>query len=155
MKIEIERKFLVNQSLWNSIRKPKGILIQQGYLQDDSGKTIRVRLKDDKGFLTIKGKSANASRLEYEYSIPSDDAREILKYLTDKRVEKIRYIIPFEGSIWEVDEFKGRNEGLFLAEIELQDCNEEFENPVWVEAEVTNDPRYYNSYLADHPFTLW
>ena len=155
MKFEIERKYLVRKDIWNSIKKPEGIRIKQGYLVDHPEKTVRIRVRGNQGFLTIKGPTAEASRLEYEYPIPAVDAEELLQSFTDKHIEKIRYIINFAGSLWEIDEFLGDNEGLLLAEIELKNKGEKYEKPPWLGEEVTEDRRYYNSYLVKHPYKTW
>jgi adenylate cyclase len=155
MKQEIEHKYLVREELWNTLEKPAGIRIKQGYLTHQPELTVRVRIKGDRGFLTLKGPSHNASRLEYEYTIPLNDAEDLLASFTHRCIDKIRYEIMHAGKCWEVDEFLGDNRGLLLAEIELEDPAESYSLPPWVENNVTEDPRYYNSYLAEHPFSLW
>ncbi|MCX6243571.1 MAG: CYTH domain-containing protein [Bacteroidetes bacterium] len=152
---EIEHKYLIRKDFWYAIRKPEGKMIRQGYLAGGSENTIRVRIAGPEAFLTIKGPSVNAVRQEYEYPIPVRDANEILDLFTQKIIEKIRYRINFEGKTWEVDEFFGANDGLILAEIELRSLDETYEKPAWLGEEVTHDPRYYNSYLAEHPFSSW
>jgi CYTH domain-containing protein len=116
---------------------------------------VRVRLKGSEAFLTLKGRTEGISRLEYEYSIPLEDARSILKNFCSKTIEKERYTIPYHGNTWEVDVFFGNNEGLIIAEIELNHDKEEFEIPSWVGEEVSHDPRYYNSSLLDHSYCDW
>jgi adenylate cyclase len=155
MKFEIEHKYLVRKNLWEAEKKPEGILIKQGYILDHAEKVIRVRVMGDLGFITIKGPSAGAKRLEYEYPIPEKDALELLEFFTGNWVEKKRYQIVFAGNLWEIDEFTGDNEGLLLAEIELKNPDDMYENPPWVGEDVTNDPRYYNSYLAKKSFKTW
>lgn len=155
MKFEIEHKYLVRKELWDLLEKPEGILVKQGYLLTGPDKTIRIRIKGSHGFLTIKGPVADATRLEYEYPIPVEDAGEILSEFTLQQIEKIRYDIWFEGKRWEVDQFLGENEGLLVAEIELQDKDDNYEKPVWLGKNVTGDPRYYNSYLTSHPYKSW
>ena len=132
-----------------------GVNIHQGYLLVDPGKTIRIRTTGTNAFLTIKGPSRNATRAEYEYAIPLVDADELLQLCTTPVIEKVRYRMEYAGKIWEVDEFFGENDGLILAEIELTFAEEKYDKPAWVGEEVTNDPRYYNSYLAVHPFSAW
>jgi adenylate cyclase len=153
MATEIERKFLVNKALWKPI--VKGITIAQGYLQHDKDKVVRVRIKGTQGFLTIKGKNNGISRLEFEYEIPITDAEELLVLCDKGVIYKTRYEIPYKGFIWEVDEFKGENEGLFLAEVELKSADEDPEIPLWVRDEVSRDPRYFNSFISEHPFSKW
>ena len=155
MKYEIEHKYLVLKDLWHSVNKPEGILIKQGYLLDHPEKVIRVRVKKEEGFLTIKGPTINASRLEYEYPIPAPDAVELLESFTDHYIEKIRYTLVFAGNLWEIDEFMGDNEGLMLAEIELNMPDAAYEKPPWLGENVTEDPRYYNSNLSSKPFKTW
>ena len=153
--MEIERKFLVQKDKWLSVSKPPGILYIQGYLSIDEAKVIRVRVAGEQGFLTIKGKSETFSHPEYEYSIPVDDARELINRFTTTQVEKVRIRIPAGKHVWEVDEFRGENKGLLMAEIELEHPDEVFEKPEWVGEEVTGDKRYYNSYLARYPYKGW
>ncbi|MBO9635857.1 MAG: CYTH domain-containing protein [Chitinophagaceae bacterium] len=152
---EIERKFLVNKEAWQKMEKPAGQYYRQGYLTNEPHKTIRVRLADEAGYLTIKGISEGATRLEYEYAIPINDARELLDNFSGSELSKIRYKIPFDNKIWEVDEFLGDNAGLLVAEIELQSEDEPFEIPDWVAGEVTGDEKYYNSNLTIHPYCQW
>jgi len=157
MAIEIERKFIVNKDLWGKIDKPAGNALVQGYIHSDEDKTIRIRTANKKGFITIKGKSSadGLSRAEFEYEIPESDALELLNSFTDKTINKIRYNIPFEGFIWEVDVFEGNNHGLIMAEIELQNELQSFTKPDWIAQEVTGDIRFYNSYLINNPFANW
>lgn len=155
MPLEIERKFLVDHLKWNALVKPLGKIIRQGYLTDDETKTIRVRLSDQEAFITIKGRTTGASRSEFEYAIPFDDANTMLDTLSQNEVSKTRYEILFEDKLWEVDVFNGANEGLIVAEIELESEKEKFRMPDWVTKEVTEDPRYYNSNLATTPFKIW
>jgi CYTH domain-containing protein len=152
---EIERKFLINTDHWNKTAKGEGTLYRQGYLLSDPAKTIRVRLAGNQGYLTIKGMTIGASRTEFEYPIPGQDAIELLESFCANSLSKIRYKIPFAGKLWEIDEFLGDNEGLLLAEIELSAEDESFECPIWVDKEVTDDKRYYNSWLAANPFKKW
>jgi adenylate cyclase len=152
---EIERKYLVNQEKWAETLKPKGQLYRQGYILTEPKKTIRVRLTETKGFLTIKGLSVGATRPEYEYEIPVDEAHELLDNFTVSELSKIRYKIHFHGKLWEVDAFLGANTGLLVAEIELTSEDEPFDLPDWVGVEVTGDEKYYNSSLTVKPFQEW
>ena len=152
---EIERKFLVHADIWSNLEKPKGNLLRQGYLTTEPHKTIRVRATNDKGFITIKGISIGATRAEYEYEIPKSEAIELLDQFAENEIAKIRYEISFESKIWEVDVFSGANEGLIVAEIELESEQEVFTTPDWVAQEVTEDKRYFNSNLSLHPFKEW
>jgi adenylate cyclase len=155
MGVEIERKFLVDHEKWNAVAKPEGIPYRQGYILSDKQHTVRVRVSDKKGYLNLKSKSSNMSRDEYEYEIPLQDGLEIMKSFTTNGTEKIRYNIPFEGKLWEVDEFLGDNMGLVVAEIELESEDEQFIKPEWIAIEVTDDGRYTNAALAKHPFKDW
>lgn len=155
MALEIERKFLVDKSIWANTEKPRGNFIRQGYISADPNKTIRVRLTDEKAFLTIKGKSVGATRAEFEYEIPQNDAKELLDNFSESELSKTRYKIDFGGKTWEVDVFEGNNEGLIVAEIELDSENEEFLKPDWIDVEVTDDVRYFNSNLTKKPFKNW
>lgn len=151
---EIERKFLLKNENWRGLAE--GILYRQAYLNDGSGPTVRVRIIGERGFLAIKGPTVNAARQEFEYEIPHEEAAEMLDTLAvTPVVEKRRYTIPHDKFIWEVDEFIGANQGLIFAEIELEDADQSFPLPSWVGEEVTDDPRYYNSNLARHPYTSW
>ncbi|MFP4547241.1 MAG: CYTH domain-containing protein [Fidelibacterota bacterium] len=152
MGTEIERKFLVKSNDYRKLAKP--VKIQQGYLCTDPEKTVRVRVYGKKAFLTIKGKVVNLSRPEFEYKIPVDDALSILK-LCKNTIWKKRYKINYGDHLWEVDEFLRENKGLILAEIELSSADESFIKPSWIGEEVSQDYRYFNSYLATHPFTTW
>lgn len=154
MALEIERKFLVIGNDWKNLAK--GILYRQGYLNVNKNRTVRVRIIDQKGILTIKGKSIGATRLEYEYEIPVTDAQEMLDRLCEKPIiEKYRYTIPFQGFFWEVDDFLGDNKGLIVAEIELKAENQVFSQPDWIGQEVTGETKYYNSSLTKKPFKEW
>lgn len=155
MALEIERKFLVKEKLWQQSDKPSGEFFRQGYLLTDPVKTVRVRLTADKGFITIKGISVGATRTEYEYEIPASDAEELLNEFSGSELSKTRYKIFFEGKLWEVDEFLGDNEGLIVAEIELESEDENFALPEWVDVEVTSEEKYYNSNLTLNPFKNW
>ncbi|MFH2122580.1 MAG: CYTH domain-containing protein [Pseudomonadota bacterium] len=151
---EIERKFLVTGDEWRTMAE--GISYRQGYLCLDTGRTMRVRIAGDHAFLTIKGKSSGISRLEYEYPIPVEDASILLTELCEQPIiEKKRYKISYQGFVWEVDEFLGENEGLLVAEIELEEEDQEFVKPSWVGVEVSSDRRYSNAGLVRNPFSLW
>jgi CYTH domain-containing protein len=151
---EIERKFLITGEAWRELAK--GTAYRQGYLSTVKERTVRVRTIDDKGFLTIKGITVGATRAEYEYEIPAGDANEMLDDLCEQPIiEKKRYKVPLDGFIWEIDEFGGVNEGLIVAEIELESEDQEFNKPDWIGDEVSGDPRYFNSNLIANPFTTW
>ncbi len=153
--IEIERKFLVDGDFRSS--SVDALHIVQGYLSTSSGATVRVRTMDDKGWLTIKGRTSvsGMSRFEWEKEIPLDEARQLLLLCGSKVIDKMRYVVPFEGHVFEVDEFFGENEGLLMAEVELASEDECFEKPAWLGAEVTGDVRYYNSCLLQNPYKDW
>jgi CYTH domain-containing protein len=155
MGVEIERKFLVDQEKWQQLAKPAGTHYRQGYILSEAAKTIRVRITDKQGYLTIKGATQGISRKEYEYTIPVNEGAELLDNFAEAELEKYRYCITFAGKVWEVDEFLGDNQGLLIAEIELQDEKEAFELPPWVTVEVSGDKKYYNSHLSVHPFSKW
>ena len=155
MAIEIERKFLVNKDKWNEQSKGKGVFYRQGYILIDPAKTIRVRVGADKGFITIKGASVGASRPEYDYEIPAQDAMEMLDNFCASDVSKTSYKLTYGGKLWEVDEFTGKNEGLIIAEIELRDEQEAIDLPDWIEQEVTDQEKYYNSNLSVKPYNSW
>lgn len=155
MPLEIERKFLVNRQIWDVMPKPAGIFYRQGYLVGETGKTVRLRIAGEKAFLTIKGPTHNAIRSEYEYQIPVKDAEEMFDLFKPTELQKTRYRIHFNQKVWEVDEFSGDNEGLVIAEVELLQRDEQVSMPSWIDLEVTEDPRYYNSYLAANPYRTW
>jgi adenylate cyclase len=156
MGIEIERKFLVKKDKWEQVVKKEKSLFRQGYILSDQQKTIRVRLTDTEAFLTIKGQTVGASRHEFEYSIPKEDALHMLDNFCISELSKIRYFIPHhDGYTWEVDEFLGQNEGLIVAEIELDSEDDLFLLPDWVDKEVTSEKKYSNSNLAVKPYSQW
>jgi adenylate cyclase len=155
MGVEIERKFLVDYKKWIALTKPQGMAIKQGYMLKDNSKTIRIRIKDDESYITIKGKTQGISRSEYEYGIPLNDGNEMLTAFCDAVVEKVRYCITYADKLWEVDVFDGDNQGLVVAEIELDDEAETFELPDWITTEVTDDHRYFNSNLSVNPYKNW
>ena len=151
---EIERKFLVKGDGWRALAKP--VKYRQGYLSTVKERTVRVRTIDDKGYLTIKGITTGVTRAEYEYEIPAADADRMLTDLCEKPlIEKSRSTIALDGLNWEVDEFFGDNQGLIVAEVELQSADQAVAKPAWVGQEVSGDPRYFNSNLIKKPFTRW
>jgi adenylate cyclase len=155
MPLEIERKFLVVGNAWRS-PEPPGTRFRQGYLSLDPERTVRVRLAGPRGWLTIKGPGAGATRLEYEYPIPVQHAVELLECLCiQPLIEKTRYRVEHAGLVWEVDEFEADNAGLVLAEIELSDPDQSIVLPEWVGEEVTGDTRYYNASLVSNPCRAW
>lgn len=154
--IEIERKFLVKSNDFKEQAFTQN-KIAQGYLSSVPERTVRVRIKGEKGFITIKGISQQSgmSRFEWENEIPLDEALELLKLCEKGKIEKIRFEIKIGNHVFEVDEFHGENEGLIMAEIELNSEDEIFEKPDWLGDEVTSDERYYNAYLSKKPFKDW
>ena len=151
---EIERKFLVKGEGWRSLAK--GTRYRQGYLNSAKERTVRIRTIEDKAFLTIKGLTVGATRMEYEYEIPVADCDTMLDTLAERPlIEKKRYRIDFGGLTWEVDEFFGENAGLVVAEVELPSEDQAFRKPDWVSDEVTGDPRYFNANLIKHPYCRW
>lgn len=154
MGIEIERKFTVKDLSWKTPQST-GITIRQGYLKNGPDTVVRVRMADKSGFLTIKSKTVGATRLEFEYPIPFDDAQTLLSLCTPSLVEKTRYLVDVNGIEWSVDIFSGTNQGLVVAEVELEREDQAVEIPTWAGEEVTGDPRYYNSNLIIHPFSRW
>jgi len=151
---EIERKFLVKGDVWRELAK--GTAYRQGYLSTVKERTVRVRTIDDKGYLTVKGITIGSTRVEYEYEIPAADANEMLDDLCEQPIiEKRRYKIVQDGLIWEVDEFSGVNQGLIVAEVELDSEAQDFTKPDWIGDEIADDPRYFNSNLIAHPYTQW
>lgn len=154
MSKEIERKFLVIGEEWKKLAK--GTQYRQGYLNSAKERTVRIRTIDDKAFLTIKGLTVGVTRLEYEYPIPHADCVAMLENLAEKPIiEKNRYKIKIGNLTWEVDEFLGVNQGLVVAEVELESEDQKFEKPSWVGEEVSSDPRYFNSNLVANPYTTW
>jgi adenylate cyclase len=155
MNIEIERKFLVIGDFKSqAVGKFE---IKQGYISTDPDRVVRIRIADKKGFITIKGTSdeSGMARLEWEKEIDYEEANQLLELCNKPVIEKTRFIIEYEKHIVEVDEFTGENQGLVLAEIELADKEEPVELPEWIGREVTNDFKYYNSYLSTHPYINW
>lgn len=154
--IEIERKFLVKDDSFKAFAFTQNH-IAQGYLNSAPERTVRVRIKGKKGFLTVKGISnkTGMSRFEWEKEIPVDEAQQLLLLCEKGAIDKTRFEIKIANHIFEVDEFHGENQGLVVAEIELKSENELFEKPDWLDKEVTGDARYYNSYLSNTPFITW
>ena len=154
MAIEIEKKFLLKYLPLSLLSR--GILIRQGYMVNKKDKVVRIRLSGDQGFFTVKGITCNASRKEFEYPVPQQDAMEMLSLFCKKPlIEKTRYQIEFNGFEWVIDLFEGRNKGLVVAEIELDSSDQPFEKPDWIGKEVTHDPRYFNSNLIKAPYSTW
>lgn len=155
--LEIERKFLVTGPFKD--KAYDATRIQQGYIASGRGRTVRVRVRGDKGYLTIKGPSnlAGLARFEWEKEIPVSDAHELMRICEPGIIDKTRYLVksPDGRHVWEVDEFYGENEGLVMAEIELNDENESYSKPDFIGREVTGDRRFYNSHLRQNPYKLW
>jgi adenylate cyclase len=152
MAAEIERKFLVVGTEW---RTSAGVRIVQGYLSLDKERAVRVRIHGNRAALTIKGITTGATRAEFEYEIPLEDAQQLLALCVRPLIEKVRYRNPHQGLVWEVDEFHGENAGLIVAEVELEREDQAYARPRWLGAEVTSDPRYYNVNLVAEPFRNW
>ena len=155
MTIEIERKFLVINDNWRSLAQGK--VYRQGYIETANKiTTIRVRIIGEKAYLTIKSKTEGISRHEFEYPIPLEDGKIMLDILCDRPlIEKIRYQLYHDNLMWEIDEFQGENQGLIIAEVELQDENQIINLPDWVGKEVSHDPKYYNVNLTKYPYQTW
>ena len=152
MATEIERKFLVRGTGW---RTNTGIRIIQGYLNRDSKRTVRVRLAGARSFISIKSTTIGATRAEFEYEIPACDVEHLLKFCGGPLIEKVRYTVTYNGTTWEIDEFHGANAGLIIAEVELESEKQTFKRPPWLGADVTEDPRYFNSNLVACPYSSW
>jgi len=151
---EIERKFRVANDDWRAMASSSSSL-KQGYLSSSAEATVRVRLEDNLGTLTIKSKTKGITRNEFEYAIPAQEAKELLIICSRPLIEKTRYRIPQENHTWEIDVFEGDNDGLIIAEIELTSEDDYFVKPQWLGEEVSGDSRYYNSNLATHPYVNW
>ena len=151
---EIERKFLLLDDGWraSAVKRQR---MTQGYLASGPRVSVRVRVAGSEAALNIKSGGLVASRLEYEYAIPVDEARELLELCATPLIDKTRHFVPHGDFEWEVDEFHGDNDGLFVAELELEHENQEFPRPTWLGTEVTHLERYYNSRLARHPYREW
>ena len=151
--IEIERKYLV---INNNYKSGTPIRISQGYICSEEDRVVRVRIKSDKAYLTIKNATIGFARNEYEYEIPVADAEAMLHNTCQQPIiDKTRYIIKHKGHTWEIDEFHGDNEGLVIAEIELENKNQQFELPDFIGEEVNGDDRYYNACLFKNPYKMW
>lgn len=151
---EIERRFLLADESWRG--QGSGVEFRQGFLSTVKERVVRVRLAGGKGTLTIKGLTQGFSKLEFEYEIPPEEARDLLDSLCEKPlIEKTRYRIKHGGLVWEVDEFAGENNGLVLAEVELSHENQPIDKPAWLGPEISGDPRYFNSNLVKNPFSQW
>lgn len=156
LKHEIERKFLVKGDGFKG-ESTNSYRIMQGYLSSSTERTVRIRIKGHSGYITIKGASdpTGVSRPEWEKEIPLPEAEELLKLCEPGIIDKIRYEVKFDRHIFEIDVFQGSNDGLILAEVELEEKDELFQKPEWLGEEVTGDPRYYNSMLSKSPYYLW
>lgn len=153
MGLEIERKYTVNDKIFALIDSlPTAEAIRQGYLNSNAERTVRVRVKANKSYLTVKGKNNGISRLEFEYEIPMEDALELLKLCEPYTIEKVRYTFSLNNLLWELDVFEGMHKGLIIAELELEDADMQVELPEWVNREVSDDPAYYNSNLSKKPW---
>ncbi len=155
MGIEIERKFLLKNDSWKDAVLSSTV-IKQGYLAGSDKSSVRIRIEGDKANINIKSMTLAITRQEYEYSIPIDDAEKLLRDLCEQpQIEKIRYIVKYQGHKWEIDVFSGDNEGLVIAEIELQSEDERFSIPEWLGDEVSDQVKYYNVNLIKYPFSSW
>lgn len=155
MAVEIEHKFLLANADWRK-HVSRSIKYRQGYLSSQPTSSIRVRTSDDHAWLNIKTATIGTHRHEYEYEIPLTDANEILNNLCRKPlIEKTRHFVTDDGNLWEIDEFEGDNQGLIVAEIELEETGQSFAKPLWLGQEVTGDLRYYNNNLAIRPYSEW
>lgn len=155
MALEIERKFLVKANSPSWKKHAAASYIKQGYLCDDVRRSVRVRINEQAAFLTIKGQTVGMSRHEYEYAIPLDDAEQLLAMCVHSIIVKTRYTLTIDGLIWEIDEFHHDNKGLIIAEVELDHVEQQITLPEWIEREVTDDSRYYNLALCQHPYNIW
>jgi CYTH domain-containing protein len=155
MNQEIERKFLVNKSLWKKVNKPEGLYLKQTYLSTNPDKTIRVRVLGEKGFITLKGRAKGLIRPEFEYEVPLEDAIQMIDLFGETVIEKTRYEINFKNHLWEIDVFDGANKGLIVAEIELTSETEKFVKPDWLSKEVSEEPKYFNANLQETPYNEW
>lgn len=151
---EIERKFLVNVDAWKP--QGEGIHFKQGYLNSQKERVVRVRIEGTKAKLTIKGLTTGVTRSEFEYPLPVEDAAILLDQLCEQPlIDKHRHVEQHGGRTWEIDVFHGDNDGLVVAEIELESENDKLELPAWLGPEVSSDPRYFNSNLLKNPYKLW
>ena len=156
MALEIERKFLVKDDSYKAMAYSAS-RIAQGYICSARGRTVRVRIRDEKGYLTIKGPadSEGLGRYEWEKEIPVQEAQELMRLCEPGMIDKTRYLVKSGKHVFEVDEFYGENEGLTVAEVELESADESYEKPDFIGEEVTGDVRYYNSFLMKNPFSRW
>lgn len=155
MAIEIEKKFLVINNDWQKLSQ-KNISQIQGYFSTNDSCSIRIRISGNEAHLNIKSATLGIIRSEYDYPVPLNDAKEMLQSLCIKPlIEKTRYYVPIDNHLWEIDVFSGENEGLVVAEIELESENETINLPAWIGEEVSDDPRYYNVCLVKHPYRNW
>ena len=154
MPYEIERKFLLRNEAWRAAADG-GTRLRQGYLSDAPARTVRVRIRGERGYLTIKGQNVGTKRPEFEYAIPLADAEALLDLCLAPLVEKTRYEVRHGAHLWEIDVFEGANAGLVVAEVELTDEAEAVALPEWIGTAVSDDARYYNSNLIARPFTSW
>jgi CYTH domain-containing protein len=154
MGVEIERKYLLKSNDWKKLIV-NSFKIKQGYLNSNIERTVRVRVIDNKGFLTIKSKNIGITRSEFEYEIPLKDAVNLLDLCEKPIIEKIRNLVIFENKTWEIDDFEGVNKGLIIAEIELISEKESLTIPTWIGKEVSDETKYYNSSLITNPFQNW
>lgn len=156
MSQEIERKFLVKDTSYRDIAVSSSV-IKQGYICSERGRTVRVRIRNGKGYLTIKGPSFDngLSRYEWEKEIPVDEAEELMALCLPGVIDKTRYLVDYAGHIFEVDEFHGENYGLVVAEVELESADEKFDIPDFIGEEVTGQVKYYNSFLMRNPYKSW
>lgn len=153
---EIERKFLVTGDGYKQQASSQSRVVQ-GYISSARGRTVRVRIRDGRGYLTIKGASnaSGTTRYEWERELPLEEAEELMRLCEPGIIDKVRWLVPFGGHTFEVDEFFGENEGLVVAEVELQQADETFERPTFLGPEVTGERRYYNAQLRVRPYKLW
>lgn len=151
---EIERKFLLKNNKWK-LKAEGRTLIKQGYLNTDKDRTVRVRVRGNKAYLTIKGRTVGMTRAEFEYEISVRDAMDLLELCEKPIIEKARYLVKVGRLVWEIDIFSGDNRGLALAEIELSSEDQKISIPRWIGMEVTGDSRYYNSSLVKTPYSEW
>lgn len=151
---EIERKFLLKNDQWRSMLQASRA-IRQGYLCGNDRSSVRVRVDGDRANLNVKSATLGIERLEFEYSIPVEQAEVMLSELAGQVIAKTRHEVWHQGHLWEIDEFAGENSGLIVAEVELGGSDETFERPDWLGDEISDDPRYYNTELARHPYSRW
>lgn len=156
MGYEIERKFIVKNKEYKQAKYIEKLNIKQGYITLDKKKVIRLRILNEKARLTLKGLATKITRYEFEYEIPVQEAEQMLQLFCHKPIiKKIRYKIEYQGNLWEIDEFKGENSGLIIAEIELDSEDQRFQKPGYIGREVTEDERFYNFNLVKNPYKNW